>query len=443
MTDIAQTPGVLSPGKTAGAQHTGDAAEQRLRKRYAAESRFRMYGLVAVGFAILMLVLLLTDVIRTSIPAYTQTFITLEIDIDPRIVDPQGTRDPAVIQRANYPEVVAQTLYRMFPEVEGRANRKALRDLVSPAGSFELRKMVSADPSLIGQRISLTFQTSDDVDQLNKGLIDRDTPEDRRRMSDQQLGWYDQLNSQGLIERQFNWNFFTGANSKQPELAGVWAAVLGSFWTLLVTLALSFPIAVAAAFYLEEFAPKNRLTDLIEVNINNLAAVPSIVFGLLGLAVFINFFGMPYSVPIVGGMVIALMSLPTIIISARAAIKAVPPSIREAALGIGASKMQVMTHHVLPLAMPGILTGVIVAMASALGETAPLILVGMVVFVTTFPDGVFSPATVLPGQIYSWADAPERGFEAKTAAAIVVLLVFLLVMNSIAIFLRKKFERRW
>jgi phosphate transport system permease protein len=219
--------------------------------------------------------------------------------------------------------------------------------------------------------------------------------------------------------------------------------VLGSFWTLLVTLALSFPIAVATAIYLEEFAPKNRLTDLIEVNINNLAAVPSIVFGLLGLAVFINFFGLPYSVPLVGGMVIALMSLPLIIIAARAAIKAVPPSIREAALGVGASKLQTVTHHVLPLAMPGILTGVIVAMAAALGETAPLILVGMVVFVTTYPDGVLSPATVLPGQIYSWADAPERGFESKTAAAIVVLLVFLLAMNSIAIYLRKKFERRW
>lgn len=443
MTDMAQTQGVAAAGKGRATLHTGDEAEKRLRKRYAAETRFKLYGLAAVSFAILMLVILLTDVIRTSIPAYTQTFITLEIDIDPAVVDPQGTRDPAAIQRANYPELVSQTLYRMFPDVQGRANRKELRDLVSPAGSFALRRMVTENPGLIGQRITLTFQTSDDVDQLNKGLIDRATEENRRRMSDQQIGWYDQLVAQGVIERQFNWNFFTGANSKQPELAGIWAAVLGSFWTLLVTLALSFPIAVATAVYLEEFAPKNRLTDFIEVNINNLAAVPSIVFGLLGLAVFINFFGMPYSVPLVGGMVIALMSLPMIIIASRAAIKAVPPSIREAALGVGASKLQVVTHHVLPLAMPGILTGVIVAMAQALGETAPLILVGMVVFVTTFPDGVMSPATVLPGQIYSWADAPERGFEAKTAAAIVVLLVFLLVMNSIAIYLRKKFERRW
>jgi phosphate transport system permease protein len=443
MTDIADNPNALGGRVGETKLHTGEAAEKRLRRRYAAEARFKIYGLVAVSFAILMLFILIADVVRTSIPAYTQTFITLEIDIDPAVVDPQGTRDPAAIQRANYQELVSQALYAMFPEVEGRVNRKQLRDMVSPAGSFALRRMVTEDPSLIGQRISLTFQTSDDVDQFDKDLIDRTTPEDRRRMSDQQIAWYDQLKAEGLIERQFNWNFFTGSNSKQPELAGIWAAVLGSFWTLLVTLALSFPIAVATAIYLEEFAPKNRLTDLIEVNINNLAAVPSIVFGLLGLAVFINFFGLPYSVPLVGGMVIALMSLPLIIIAARAAIKAVPPSIREAALGVGASKLQTVTHHVLPLAMPGILTGVIVAMAAALGETAPLILVGMVVFVTTYPDGVLSPATVLPGQIYSWADAPERGFESKTAAAIVVLLVFLLAMNSIAIYLRKKFERRW
>ena len=264
-----------------------------------------------------------------------------------------------------------------------------------------------------------------------------------RPISDQKIAWIEWLEDQGKVEQRFNWRFFSAADSRDPELAGVWGAVVGSFWTLLVTLSLAFPIGVLAAIYLEEFAPKNWFTDFIEVNINNLAAVPSIVFGLLGLSVFITFFGFPRSAPLAGGVTLALMTLPTIIIASRASIRAVPPSIRDAALGLGASKLQTSFHHVLPLAMPGILTGTIIGMAQALGETAPLILIGMVAFIVDVPGGITDPATVLPVQVFRWSDFPERAFEARTAAAIVVLLVFLVIMNAIAVFLRKRFERRW
>jgi phosphate transport system permease protein len=289
----------------------------------------------------------------------------------------------------------------------------------------------------------LTVPVSSDFDLYNKGVINRDVDESDRRVSDQQMVWFDTLKEQGIVSTQFNTGFFSSADSREPELAGIWGAAAGSFYTMLVTLMLSFPIGVAAAIYLEEFAPKNRLTQIIEVNINNLAAVPSIVFGLLGLAVFINFFGLPRSAPLVGGMVLALMTLPTIIIASRAALKAVPPSIREAAMGLGASRMQVVGHHVLPLAMPGILTGTIIGMAQALGETAPLLMIGMVAFIVDVPGGVTDPATVLPVQIYLWADSPERAFVARTSAAIMVLLGFLVFMNALAVVLRKKFERRW
>ena len=283
----------------------------------------------------------------------------------------------------------------------------------------------------------------DDIDMLVKGHIDRDLPEDTRPVSDRQLGWLDQLAAEGRIEKRFNSIFFTAGDSRDPELAGIRGAAVGSFLTLMVTLALSFPIGVAAAVYLEEFAPRNRWTDLIEVNINNLAAVPSIVFGLLGLAVFINFFGIPRSAPLVGGLVLTLMTLPTIIIASRAALKSVPPSIREAALGVGASPMQTIIYHVLPLAMPGMLTGTIIGMAQALGESAPLLMIGMVAFIVDVPGSVFDPATVLPVQIFLWADSPERAFVERTSAAIMVLLAFLVVMNALAVVLRKRFERRW
>ena len=267
-------------------------------------------------------------------------------------------------------------------------------------------------------------------------------PEEARKVSDKQMIWLETLKA-GQIETVFNTRFFTSGDSREPELAGIWGAAVGSFWTMLVTFALAFPIGVFSAIYLEEFAPKNRLTDFIEVNINNLAAVPSIIFGLLGLSVIIGFFGVPRSAPLAGGFVMALMTLPTVIIASRASIAAVPPSIREAALGVGASELQTAFHHVLPLAVPGVLTGTILGMARALGETAPLIMIGMVAFIVDIPSGITDSASVLPVQVFRWSDFPERAFEARTAAAICVLLVFLITMNAIAVFLRKRFERRW
>jgi phosphate transport system permease protein len=284
---------------------------------------------------------------------------------------------------------------------------------------------------------------SDPIDQLAKGVIDRNLPPDRRRVTDQQIGYFDALAADGRVRSVFNTTLFTAADSRFPELAGLEGALVGSFYLLLICFLISVPTGVAAAIYLEEFAPKNRWTDLIEVNINNLAAVPSIVFGLLGLAVFLGFFGLPRSAPLVGGMVLSLMTLPTIIITTRAALKAVPPSIKEAALGVGASHVQTITHHVLPLAMPGILTGTIIGLAQALGETAPLLLIGMNAFITAAPDSMMSPSTALPTQIFIWFDSPERGFVARTSAAIIVLLGFLILMNALAVFFRKRFERKW
>ena len=300
------------------------------------------------------------------------------------------------------------------------------------------------NPNLIGTKKEILVLADDDLDSFYKGLIDRSIPEELRRVKDKQVSWIDKLEADGLIVTRFNLRFLTSGDSREPELAGIWGALKGSFYTMVITLLLSFPIAVAAAVYLEEFAPKNnKFIDLIEVNINNLAAVPSIVFGILGLAIYINLFGMPRSAPLVAGMVLSLMTLPTIIIATRASIKSVPQSIREAALGVGASKMQVIFHHVLPLAMPGILTGSIIGMAQALGESAPLLMIGMVAFVADIPQGFMDPATALPVQIFIWSDSPERAFIALTSAAIVVLLIFLFLMNFLAIILRKKFETRW
>ncbi|MBT3044846.1 MAG: phosphate ABC transporter permease PstA, partial [Candidatus Thiodiazotropha sp. (ex Codakia orbicularis)] len=339
--------------------------------------------------------------------------------------------------------LVKKTLREMFPEVTSRREKKVLYNLISSGASFQLREMVMQDPALIGTRQSVWLVADDDVDMLIKGHIDLNVPESDRRIKNNQMVWIQSLQADDRIEKHFNTTFFTAGDSREPELSGIKGAVFGSFFTLLICLLISFPVGVAAAVYLEEFAPKNRWTDIIEVNINNLAAVPSIVFGLLGLAVFINFFGLPRSVPLVGGLVLALMTLPTIIIASRAALKSVPPSIREAALGVGASPMQTVTHHVLPLAMPGMLTGTIIGMAQALGETAPLLMIGMVAFIVDIPGGPFDPSAVLPVQIYLWADSPERAFVERTSAAIMVLLAFLISMNLLAVWLRKKFERRW
>lgn len=425
------------------AVHASKAVQQSLKRRYAAEKRFKAYGISAVAIAMGFIIVLFGTIISSGLPAFSETVITLEVEAAEDIIDPSGKRDPAVIAGANYRKIVFDGFRGLFPDLKGRSDKRAVTRILSSAASFELQRLVTADPGLIGQTITFTVPVAADFDLYNKGVISRNVGEDDRRLNDKELNWFDSLVERGMVDTQFNTTFFTNADSRDPELAGILGAATGSFFTMLVTLCLSFPIAVAAAVYLEEFAPKNKLTQIIEVNINNLAAVPSIVFGLLGLAMFINFFGLPRSAPLVGGMVLALMTLPTIIIASRAALKAVPPSIREAAMGLGASKMQVVGQHVLPLAMPGILTGTIIGMAQALGETAPLLMIGMVAFIVDVPGGITDPATVLPVQVYLWADSPERAFVARTSAAIMVLLGFLIFMNALAVLLRKKFERRW
>ncbi len=416
---------------------TMDIVKRGLARRYRSERRFKFLGLSAIAASLVFLFLLFASIIGNGYTAFWQTFIRLDIDFDPQVL----TKDN--LSRANYSGLVKGSLHTLFPGVSGRQDRRAMEGLISKGAAFELRKMVMNDPELIGKKQSIWLTADDDVDMVVKGHIDRSVPEIARRISDLQLSWIDTLSDQGRIRKQFNTAFFTNGDSREPELAGIRGALVGSFYTLIVTLLLSFPIGVASAVYLEEFAPKNRLTDIIEVNINNLAAVPSIVFGLLGLAVFLNFAGLPRSAPLVGGLVLTLMTLPTIIISGRAALKSVPPSIREGALGIGASKTQMVMHHVLPLALPGMLTGTIIGMAQALGETAPLLMIGMVAFIVDVPGGFTDPSTVLPVQIFLWADSPERAFVERTSAAIIVLLGFLIVMNATAVFLRKRFERRW
>jgi phosphate transport system permease protein len=418
-------------------RRTIDVVHQGLAKRYRAERRFKFYGLAAIVISLLCLAILFTSIVGNGYKAFRQTYLKLEVFFDPDILDHEN------LSAADYSGLVKSTLRNMFTEVKERSDKRELYKLVSPGAAFQLREIVLKDPDIVGERLSVWVPADDDVDMLMKGYFNTDAAESSRRLSDQQMGWIEQLQEKGKIRKKFNKTFFTAGDSREPELAGIWGAAVGSFFTLLVTLLLSFPIGVAAAVYLEEFAPKNRWTDLIEVNINNLAAVPSIVFGLLGLAVFLNFFGFPRSAPLVGGMVLTLMTLPIIIIASRAALQSVPPSIREGALGVGASKMQMVVHHVLPLALPGMLTGTIIGMARALGETAPLLMIGMVAFIVDIPTGFTDPSTVLPVQIYLWADSPERAFVERTSAAIMILLAFLMLMNAAAIVLRKRFEKRW
>ncbi len=594
-----------------------DLSPARVRRRYAAETRFKTYGRLAIAAAVVMLGILLFSIVGRGWTAFFQTQIAVDVFLDPNEIQIERNADGEIIDiDGEFRSLVNEALFALFPNVEERTERRALRNLVTRDAAFELRAAVENDPDLIDRTVRVWITSSDDVDTYVKGQItpietfevagiatptgttgeieiltgandfaniasemkerlaelaeDRaanaeaagnaavrlrddlaetrsdlgtaeaeDVPrlearverlegqidsltsnaesaardaedlrvraaqvgsteelnnrlpsylveingglvkltavsparatgqvlipleseasaqpqdwnlisyviaESNRRVKDNEVAWVETLRERGQVQTVFNTPFFTEADSREPEQAGIWGAVVGSFLTLVITLTLAFPVGVLAAIYLEEFAPKNRLTDLIEVNINNLAAVPSIVFGLLGLAMFLNFFGLPRSAPLVGGMVLALMTLPTVIIASRAALKAVPPSIREAALGVGASKVQTVTHHVLPLAMPGILTGTIIGMAQALGETAPLLMIGMVAFIADVPGGFTDAATVLPVQIFLWADAPERAFVAKTSAAIMVLLAFLIFMNAMAVVLRKRFERRW
>lgn len=580
MTDTTATPEFARPSRSDRAALTS--------RRHASEKRFRFYGVASIVVTAIFLVLVLADILYKGLPAFTESRLNLDITATKEALDPTGAGDRKALLAGDYDTLIRDKLRSEFPGVEARADRRLLNGLLSSGAADDFRKMVVADPSLVGQTVNVPVLLSDDADQYLKGyqtdlettqgkgdldlvvngeqiearstaddfqaavgrvrqtlqdrldtmdaeikrlgslldglspeaaaslrdqiatrqtaadaaraaladgssgidlnsslpslmvvandgwlrvktlsatgivaeaismptslgrvpasqwqVVELTTPEGDRRVGDKEVAWLEQLKSKGEVERAFATRFFTSGDSREPELAGLRGALIGSLITLGVTLLLCLPIGVGAAIYLEEFAPKNRVTELIEININNLAAVPSIVFGLLGLAMFLNFFGLPRSAPLVGGLVLALLVLPTIIIASRAALRSVPPSIKQAALGVGASQQQAIFHHVLPVAMPGIMTGTIIGMAHALGETAPLLMIGMVAFIVDIPSGITQAATVLPVQIYLWSDLPEVAFQAKTAATIIVLLLFLFAMNSAAILLRKRFERRW
>lgn len=419
---------------------TTAAIKASLRKRYARERRFRWYGRFAVLLGFVFLFILLADIVSKGYPAFTRQELRIPVVLDADRLGVVGNAETADLRQGDFNGLIKHSLRGLFPDVNGRRDKKALYRLVSVGAEYQLRDYLEQHPEMLGESIEIWVLAHSEAGSYLKGQVTREVPEIDRRVSDLQMAWLDTLTAQGRTRSSFNTTFFTSGDSREPELAGVKAALHGSFYTLLVTFLLAFPIGLFAAVYLEEFAPRNRLTDLIEININNLAAVPSIVFGLLGLAVFINFFELPRSAPLVGGIVLSLMTLPTIIITSRASIQSVSPSIRQAALGVGASPLQTVFHHVLPVAMPGILTGAIIGMAQALGESAPLLMIGMVAFIMDVPGSVTDPATVLPVQIFLWADSPERGFTEKTSAAIMVLMAFLIAMNAVAIYLRKRFE---
>jgi len=424
-----------------------EAVRRRLGKRYARERRFRWTCRIAVALALVFLAVLFVDVVGKGWSAFLSAEVRLEVDFDPEVLAPAGAAlDPDALAFADLDALWRGPLLERFSEAaDDRGARRALVSLVSDGARYRLQEMIADDPSLVGTRRTLWLLADADVDQLLKGRgADAEAvAAGEGRLSERQVGWVEELREAGDLRLGFNRRFFTNGDSREPELAGILGAALGSAYTLLITLAICLPLGVATAVYLEELAPENRWTDLIEVNINNLAAVPSIVFGLLGLAVFLNFFGLPRSAPLVGGLVLSLMTLPTIIIAARVALRTVPPSIREAAYGLGATPLQVIQHHVLPLSLPGILTGTILGMARALGETAPLLMIGMVAFIVDVPSTPLDPATALPVQIFLWADSPERAFVEKTSGAILVLLAFLILMNASAVWLRRRTERRW
>ncbi|MFC2967454.1 phosphate ABC transporter permease PstA [Acidimangrovimonas pyrenivorans] len=429
--------------------------DPRTKRRNAAEARFRAYGQIAVSLGVLALIVLLSSILGNGLSAFQQTYVTLRIELPENKLDKSGVRDIEVMKKATtltYSPLISAALKKTIADkgikIDGLSSKDISR-FISKEAPAQLRNRVLANPQLVGTTVTMEMLANGRIDGYMKGRVDRASAALDSNVSPAQLDLADALKKDGLLVKRFNWDFITApdASDQRPEAAGLGVAIIGSAYMMLIVLVLALPIGVATSIYLEEFAPQNRWTDFVEVNISNLAAVPSIVFGILGLAIFINFVGLPQSAPVVGGLVLTLMTLPRIIIPARAALKAVPPSIRDAALGVGASKVQAVFHHVLPLAAPGILTGLIIGLGQALGETAPLLLIGMVAFVRDYPgappEGFFDPASALPVQVYNWTQRADPAFVERASGAIIVLLVFLVIMNATAVILRRRFERRW
>ena len=416
--------------------------EQRLKKRYSAEKRFKAYGIISVCAALLFVGILVFKVFSEGSGAFVKTAIQLELDLSKEKLNLPEKPTKEDFENIDFYDFAQQHILKIYPAITTK-EKKELLTLFSSDFKYEVKDFILSNQNLIGQKVFFKITAASDLDQMHKGNYTRDIPEERRKVSNFQLTIYDFLLKENKISKIFNNYLFSNGDSRNPEIAGIGGAMLGSFFSIIVCLIISFPIALLAAVYLEEFAPKNAFTDFIEININNLAAVPSIVFGLLGLGILLNVFELPRSTSLVGGITLALMTLPRIIIPCRASLKAVPPSIREGALAVGASKVQSVMHHVVPLAMPGTLSGTIIGLAQALGETAPLLLIGMVAFVVQVPGTPMDPSSSLPVQVYLWSESAERGFVEKTSATIMMLLGFLIAMNSIAVYARQKFEKKW
>ena len=416
--------------------------EQRLKKRYSAEKRFKAYGIISVCAALLFVGILVFKVFSEGSGAFVKTAIQLELDLSKEKLNLPEKPSKEDFENIDFYDFAQQHILKINPAITTK-EKKELLTLFSSDFEYEVKDFILSNKNLIGQKVFFKITAASDLDQMHKGNYTRDIPEERRKVSNFQLTIYDFLLKENKISKIFNNYLFSNGDSRNPEIAGIGGAMLGSFFSIIVCLIISFPIALLAAVYLEEFAPKNAFTDFIEININNLAAVPSIVFGLLGLGILLNVFELPRSTSLVGGITLALMTLPRIIIPCRASLKAVPPSIREGALAVGASKVQSVMHHVVPLAMPGTLSGTIIGLAQALGETAPLLLIGMVAFVVQVPGTPMDPSSSLPVQVYLWSESAERGFVEKTSATIMMLLGFLIAMNSIAVYARQKFEKKW
>ena len=408
-----------------------------LHKRSRAEIRFQSLGIISILISLGFLAWLLITIFAGSLGAAKHIEINIPVNLSADKVDPNNIKD------ASFGSIIKSGLRSRFPDVKNRKDKKKLYNLISSESTFELRDIILNDPSILGGEQNIWVSASDDLSLFFRGKMNVEVPEDQRQISDKEINWIEKLNKEGQIRSKVNWGFFKNGDSREPEIAGILAALVGSALSLSVCFVLSFPLGVAAATYLEQFAPRSRISDIIEVNINNLAAVPSIVFGLLGLSIFLGYFDLPRSSPLVGGMVLSLMTLPTIIIASRASLQSVPPSIKEAALALGATPVQAVFHHVFPVALPGMLTGAIVGMARALGDTAPLLMIGMVAFIVDVPNSILEPATALPVQVFLWADSPERAFSEKTSAAIIVLLIFLIIMNLVAVLMRRRFEQRF